>query len=181
MDKLYRLDPECPGGWGQGTVVDNQGRIESGEDTIPVISKLHVIFNVWLGDDLLDAIEYLVTERMARAIENAGLTGGEIRDVQITANEQFLDSLELIFPGRVFPAFRWLVPLGSATYTSAGVVSEWSGDDICIGINSDYPDNLSIEFIGLVPDRYGLVVSQRALDVIEQFQLDHCEIVPMTF
>jgi hypothetical protein len=179
MSKLYRLDPEVSGDWGDGTIVENRDRMVSGVEHFPVLSRLVAVFTVWLGDDLVNVDGYLVSDRLGMAIERNGLSGADLRNVAVIASDEFLSTMEHIYPGRVFPAFRWLVPSGTVRYSSAGTASEWSGADFSLGLNDDYPTNLSSDFVGLVPDRYGLVVSERAFDVITQFRLEHCDVAEM--
>ena len=97
--KYYSIEPEVAGGWGKYTVFD---RIP-GKGTF--VHKLHYEFDGWLGDELLESSAcYVVTERMAREIERAQLTGARFDEVEITTSEQFRD----IYSGRQLPKFVWL-------------------------------------------------------------------------
>ncbi len=95
----YLVEPEVAGGWGKNTVFT---RI-AGKPT--VVHKLHYHFEGWLGDELLESTPcFIVTERLAKEIEQAKLTGITFGDVEITASEQFNE----LYPNRELPNFLWL-------------------------------------------------------------------------
>ena len=97
--KYYSIEPEVAGGWGKNTVFD---RIP-GKGTF--VHKLNYEFDGWLGDELLESSAcYIVTERMAREIERAQLTGARFDEVEVTTSEQFRD----IYADRQLPKFVWL-------------------------------------------------------------------------
>lgn len=97
--KYYSIEPEVAGGWGKNTVFD---RIP-GKGTF--VHKLNYEFDGWLGDELLESSPcYIVTERMAREIERAQLTGARFDEVEVTTSEQFRD----IYADRQLPKFVWL-------------------------------------------------------------------------
>jgi hypothetical protein len=103
MMKYYTIEPEVAGGWGKNTVFD---RIP-GKGTF--VHKLHYEFDGWLGDELVESSAcYVVTERMVREIERAGLTGARFDEAEVTTSEQFRD----IYPNRQLPKFVWLRAMG---------------------------------------------------------------------
>jgi hypothetical protein len=66
---FHLLRPEVAGGWGPNIQAHRQTHP-------PVVTHLHYEFEGWLGDDLLTTFpEFIVTERLARALEQSGLTG----------------------------------------------------------------------------------------------------------
>jgi hypothetical protein len=137
----FELVPEVAGGWGQETVVDRSVHP-------PRILKLEYRFEDWLGDDLLATSPcYVVTERLASALEIAGLTGFSLADVVITTSELF-DRIhrDLKLP-RTLPQFRWLKVHGAAGRDDFGLL-----------------------------DGYRLVVSDHALEVLNGYNLHHAEI-----
>lgn len=107
MIRYYELEPEVAGGWGAGTVVD---RVQ-GKGTF--VRKLHYVFDGWLGDQLLESSAcYIVTESLAKKIEDAGLTGAHFEDVEVSKSDQFQE----LYPGRELPRFVWLKPVGLQEY-----------------------------------------------------------------
>lgn len=92
------LEPEVAGGWGSETIADTSRHP-------PVVSRLHYEFEGWLGDDLLESFPcFIVTERLAVALERAGLTGFVLDDVTTTRSPEF----EELYPDTQLPSFRWL-------------------------------------------------------------------------
>lgn len=132
----YLLQPEVAGGFGQGTRLDSTVHP-------PVVHRLNYQLEVWLGDELLETFPcYIVSERLADLIEQAGLSGALMADVDVTQSEEFQE----LYPQRVVPSFRWLQVTGRPGHDDFGL------------------DALA-----------HLIVSQRALAVLEQATLAHCE------
>lgn len=100
----YTLRAEVAGGLGPQSVVDSSTHP-------PVVSRLHYDFVSWLGDDIVATFPCnLVTEALAKAIVDEGLTGAQIDHVTVTKNPQF----ERFFPDTVasLPEWKWLRPTG---------------------------------------------------------------------
>jgi hypothetical protein len=100
----YTLRAEVAGGLGPQSVLDSS-------TTPPVVSRLHYDFVSWLGDDIVASFPCnLVTEALAKAIVDEGLTGAQIDEVTVTKNPQF----ERFFPDTVasLPEWKWLRPTG---------------------------------------------------------------------
>ena len=100
----YTLKPEVAGGWGRDTEADTTKHP-------PVINRLHYEFQGWLGDDIVESFRvFVVSRRLAEAIEQAGLTGASFNDVKVTKDAQF----ERFFPdvASSLPQWRWLRPTG---------------------------------------------------------------------
>ncbi|WP_231570837.1 hypothetical protein [Vibrio jasicida] len=58
----YLIEPEVPGGFGKNTL----GRFDVHP---PIVEKLHLEFDGWQGDDLLEAFPcFLVSEHLATAL-----------------------------------------------------------------------------------------------------------------
>ena len=77
----------------------------------PVVSRLHYDFVSWLGDDIIASFPCsIVTEPLAKAIVDEGLTGAEIDEVTITKNPHF----ERFFSdtAALLPEWKWLRPTG---------------------------------------------------------------------
>ncbi|MGA2404873.1 MAG: hypothetical protein ABSG91_24750 [Syntrophobacteraceae bacterium] len=109
--KYYQLEPEVAGGFGEHTVIDRaSGKM--------VVRKLHYEFDGWLGDELLESTPcFIVSERLARQIERAQLTGISFDDVEVTKSDQF----EELYPNRQIPKFIWLKIQGEAGRDDFGI------------------------------------------------------------
>ncbi|WP_143195322.1 hypothetical protein [Archangium sp. Cb G35] len=71
----------------------------------PAVSHFHHRFEGWLGDELLEVFPcFLVSSLLAKALEEAGLTGFNLDDVEVSTSPEFQE----LYPGRTLPEFRWL-------------------------------------------------------------------------
>jgi hypothetical protein len=71
-----------------------------------VIEKLHVNFEDWLGDDLIEVFPcYLVTEKLKTLLTQTDISGYEIKDVEVTKDDYFSNNYQLSLP---LPKFYWL-------------------------------------------------------------------------
>ncbi len=96
------IDPEVPGQLGSATVIDISTHP-------PKIEWLHIAFDGWLGDVLLECFPaYFVPEIARRAIEVRGLTGTRFEVMKATKSLVF----EELYPGRLLPQFWRLLPEG---------------------------------------------------------------------
>jgi hypothetical protein len=87
----------------------------------PRVSHLHYVFDGWLSDEVLEGFPcWIVTESLARRIREAGLTGVDFGDVEVSAGDTFLE----LYPGRTLPAFVRLLPTGIARTDDFGVGSD---------------------------------------------------------
>lgn len=81
----YVLEPEVAGGWGPGTDADASVHP-------PVVRRLVYQFEDWFGDDLLETFPcFVVTERLARAIQASRLTGFALEPVATTTSDKFVE------------------------------------------------------------------------------------------
>src|SRR4051812_45329247 len=77
----YVVMPEVAEGWGESIVVDRSVHP-------PIVSKLEYEMLGWPHDDLLESFPvYVVTERLAIALEGSGMTGFSFDEVLITTSE----------------------------------------------------------------------------------------------
>jgi hypothetical protein len=98
------LRPEVAGGFGEESVLDASRHP-------PVVDRLHYEFAGWDGDDIVATFPVtIVTDALAKAIMEHGLTGAEFDDVIVTKDPQF----ETFFPteAAALPRWRWLRPVG---------------------------------------------------------------------
>ena len=76
---FYWLEPEVAGGWGLNI------QVHRGTHP-PVVTHMHYEFQGWLGDDLLTTFpEFVVTERLAVALESTTLTGFVLAGIEVSA------------------------------------------------------------------------------------------------
>lgn len=98
----YILEPEVPGGLGPRTQMDQSCHP-------PRITRLHFIFDGWLGDQIVESFPcYLATESLAEILGNESISGFELDDVEIETSEQFKER----YPSRKLPPFKWLKVMG---------------------------------------------------------------------
>jgi hypothetical protein len=109
--QYYLLSPEVAGGLGPNTVMNSTAHP-------PEVSRLHYELEGWLGDDLLESFPcFVVTERLAEAIQDAQLTGVRFGDAEVTASEQFRE----LYPQRELPRFFWLKVVGKPARDDFGL------------------------------------------------------------
>ncbi|MCA1194496.1 MULTISPECIES: hypothetical protein [unclassified Saccharopolyspora] len=113
----------------------------------PGVEHLHFAIDAWAGADLIGRFPVLlVTRRLADALESSGLAAFELRDAEITFEPE-ADEVRAEQGIDAFPEFQWLVVTGTAGQDDLGVT-----------------------------ELARLVVSDRALDVLRQFNLEGCKI-----
>ncbi|MBQ0926659.1 hypothetical protein [Saccharopolyspora endophytica] len=136
----HKLTPDVPGEIGDDTELDRSVHP-------PRVLHLAYVIDNWLGDDLLEAYPaFMVTDHLRGLLEGSGLSGYEIRQADVTIEEEARDTLPMI--GRTeFPEFLWLHVTGKPGHDDFGLTAK--GD---------------------------LVVSDRALEVLRQGHIDRCDI-----
>lgn len=121
------------------------------------VIHLHYEFSGWLGDELLETTPcFIVTESLATAIKNSPLKGYRFGDVEVSVSDEFLE----LYPERKLPPFRRLIPMGTVK-VEGKIFSNWSKDDFCISQN-----------------KY-LVITESALNTLNKFSLDNCDITEL--
>ena len=94
----YVLDPEVPAELGEKTILDTSVHP-------PIVSRLHLIFKGWMGDDLLQNFPvFLVTKRLGNKLGKSNLTGFKLRECIIESSEEF----EVFNPETKLPELSWL-------------------------------------------------------------------------
>ncbi len=155
MVELFKLEPEVAGGWGPDTVVTNRSALESGAARIPEVAYLEYVFDGWMGDDLLETHPcFIATDRLAEAVRRANLSGVEFVPVKVSVSELFRDA----HPNLDLPPFHRLLPQGTVHINERDEVLSWSGHDVC------------------VTDSGRLVVTERCMELLRQFNIDHCDV-----
>jgi hypothetical protein len=106
---FHLLKPEVAGGWGPHTEAQRHTHP-------PIVTHLHYEFEGWSGDDLLTTFpEFIVTENLARALEQSGLTGFRLTTVETSPGGMWMQMHER----RPLPSCRWLnvtAPAGAADW-----------------------------------------------------------------
>jgi hypothetical protein len=98
---FYAIEPEVAGELGEGTVMDTSVHP-------PRVSAVEYVITDWLGDDIIESFPcYLVTPRMATALEASALSGFRLDTAQVTLSDEAAD-----FGIAQVPEFRWLVVTG---------------------------------------------------------------------
>ncbi len=111
---FFYIEPEVSGGLGENVVADTTVHP-------PIVSKLHYLFDGWLGDDLLESFPcYVVSERIKNELLTEELVGFQIDELEVSKSEQFDD----LYPGKNLPSFYWLKVTGDAGEDDFGIASD---------------------------------------------------------
>jgi hypothetical protein len=112
--RYFNIEPEVAGSSeGDNSVMDRSVHP-------PIVSRLHYVFDGWLGDVLLTSFPcFIVTEGAKNKLMESGVTGVHFADVEITTSELFRE----IYPGRKLPRFAWLQVTGRAGQDDFGLVA----------------------------------------------------------
>jgi hypothetical protein len=109
---FFLIEPEVAGDLGDGTVMDTSVHP-------PRVSSLHYVIQDWFGDDIIASFPcYLVTPRLAKALEAANLTGFHFDAARVTLSPEAAE-----FGITEVPEFRWLVITGRPGNEDFGVVA----------------------------------------------------------
>ncbi|MGR5062042.1 hypothetical protein [Photobacterium sp. DNB22_13_2] len=134
----YLIEPEIPGGFGENTL----GHFDVHP---PKVEKLHLEFDGWLGDDLLESFPcFLVSESLATALVASQLSGYNLAAMELSSSDIFQE----LQPECCLPSFSWL---------------QITGDN--------GKDDFSVSEKGM------LLVSRKAMQLLQKFQLTNAEIM----
>jgi len=111
----FALEPEVAGELGEHTEMDTSVHP-------PLVTRLHYEIGYgWGGDELLESFPcYIVTETLANRLTNAGLTGFQLLDVEVTFDEDAAEE----HAGEAVPRFRWLVVTGRPGTEDLGITDK---------------------------------------------------------
>jgi hypothetical protein len=85
-----------------------------------IVHEFHYCFDAWDGDAIVTSVPcFIVTESLARRIEDAGLTGATFDKVEVTTSEVF----DTFYPDCKLPKFLWLKPNGTPGRDDFGLLS----------------------------------------------------------
>lgn len=162
MTKYFTLEPEVAGGWGETTIADRTVHP-------PVVSRLHYEFDVWLGDDLLATFpSYIVSEQLHEALLLSKMTGFSFDDVTVTTSDLFTDIQEPSGTKVGLPKFYWLKVHGKAGEQDFGILNTLR--PVEQGHQRSKRRTTAPAYTG----KYQLAVSERALNLLREFNLEHC-------
>ncbi|WP_442601934.1 hypothetical protein [Paenibacillus sp. KN14-4R] len=146
--KLLLLEPEVAGCLGERTTFDENNRVV----------YLHYEFEGWLGDELLESSPcFIVTESLARSLDENKLSGIMFEDVEVSTSEEFNE----LHPNRTLPSFKRLIPQGIVNITAERFF-DWSGHDFCIS-----------------PKNY-LVITEKAFEIMTKHTLRNCDVTELS-
>jgi hypothetical protein len=98
------LDPEVVGEFGDNVDIDTSVHP-------PLVRHLHLEFDVWLGDDLVQTFPcYLVTERLRGRLAALDATGASYAPVEMSESDSYMER----HPGKKPPELVWLKVTGRA-------------------------------------------------------------------
>lgn len=110
----YYIEPEVSGGFGDNTQLDTSVHP-------PAVLKLHIVFDGWLGDDILETFPcFIVSQALKVSIESAGLTGYDFDSVEVSRSEEFKD----LYSNKNLPDFHWLRVHGKAGHDDFGICTD---------------------------------------------------------
>lgn len=111
---FYKIKPECPAQMGKETKFDKNF-------TPWKITKLHLVFDVWMGGDLLkESPCFYVTERFLDKINIEEISGlKSIKSAKVTSSETFKN----LYPNRTLPNCFQLEIDGSPGVDDIGITA----------------------------------------------------------
>ena len=101
--RYYILGPEVAGGFGANTQLKSSCHP-------PKVDCLHLEFEGWLGDCLIESFPcFVATESVIESLKAAGTTGIEDRDVEVSTTDGFRE----LYPDREIGRWRWMQAVGT--------------------------------------------------------------------
>lgn len=86
-----------------------------------MVTRLHYVFDGWLGDELLESAPcFIATEALARALDEAQLSGFQLGEVEVSRSDQFLE----LYGEKDLPRFVWLKIEGSPGVDDLGIADD---------------------------------------------------------
>ena len=114
--KYYELEPEVSGGFGERSIIDSSFHP-------PIVKRLHILFDGWLGDQLLETFPcFVISNDLASEIRNKMLTGYDFDDVEIEKSDQFKD----LYGEKDLPKFYWLKVNGKPGISDFGISDQFT-------------------------------------------------------
>jgi hypothetical protein len=164
---LFVIDPEVPGGFGDGTLVVNAQAVREGIDLVPVVQNLNYRFDGWMGDDIITFLSVIaVTDKLGQAICTEELTGVRFEAMTTCTSDVWEQWADTGY-NAALPTFERIIPMGSAEIDPGMRALSWSGHDLCMGVRRVRPKNVS---------PYEFVVTDRFLSVLRRFSHEQCTV-----
>ena len=114
MMTYYYIEPEVAGELGVNTILDSSTHP-------PRVEKLHYRFSGWLGDAILESFPcFIITQSAANALNENGVTGITLSDVEVSVSEEF----DAMYPQKMLPQFRWIKIFGKPGKDDFGIADD---------------------------------------------------------
>ena len=154
---LYFLEPEVSGFHGIETIYGTDEDIAemgiSGK-----IKFLHYEVEGWLGDDILESTPaFIVSSELVGELKKSKLKDFKLEECLITGSDVFIE----LYPTKELPSFTRFIPLGTVELEGE-YFNNWSGQDFCLSPKGE------------------LVITKKALDVLNTFSIKNCDITRLT-
>jgi len=179
MTALYALDPVVPGDISSDTKIVNIDALRNGDDHVPVYDNVTFVLNIHPSEDLVQTNAlYLVSRKLSTDVLAAGFSGFAFEEVNLKMDE----NLVALFPDLESPDFVRMLVGGEVEINVKGHVLYWSLDDFCIGRRVDFDSETTSSMSGLGPigGPYCLVVTERAYDLLLEYDIEGCEVRQLT-
>ena len=100
--EFFIVEPEVAGSLGPHTILDRSF-------TRPRVTRLHHVFDGWLGDELIECTPaFLMTERLIARLGELHLRGTQCRSCDVETSDQFRE----LCPAVQLPRFVWAQIVG---------------------------------------------------------------------
>ena len=120
---------------------------------------MHFIFSGWLGDDIIESTPcFIITDDLKKWIEKSQLSGYKFQEVEVSLSDEFVE----LYSNREIPEFKRLIP-NSSVVVEDKTYTKWSGGDFSLS------------------DKSYLVVSEKALDILNEYNIDNCDLYELNF
>tara|TARA_B100001989_G_scaffold250165_1_gene226782 strand:- start:979 stop:1392 length:414 start_codon:yes stop_codon:yes gene_type:complete len=108
---FYHIYPEVPARFGDNTVMNTSCHP-------PIVSKLHLIFDGWLGDEILETFPcFFVTNDLANSLKENKLSGFSLDTMETEVSFEF----KQLYQDKQLSEFLWLKIDGTAKEDDFGI------------------------------------------------------------
>ncbi|BDI33515.1 hypothetical protein CCAX7_55660 [Capsulimonas corticalis] len=179
----YFLLLERSGVYGPETIILNTEALRASETGVADIQQLDFRFERWKGDSLVtNGQQFLVTASLGADLLAEGITGFRLDPVIVSGKPSFKNSQRSRPELASLPEFQWLRLEGTGEITMASTIKATSGDDLIYAKRIDFVfDPQRIGAPGPVRPSCGLVVTQRAFDLIKRHGFQHYSLEKLTW
>ncbi|WP_029326634.1 hypothetical protein [Bacillus sp. m3-13] len=150
---LYFLEPEVSGGHGEQTIYGTEENVRN-DGISGQVEFLHYEFEGWLGDDLIESTPtFIISNNLKNELLKSDFRDYKLEDCLVTTSDEF----EELYPNKELPSFTRFIPLGTIEIEGESF-KNWSGHHFSLSLKGE------------------LVVTQKALDFLEKFSIENCDI-----